>query len=137
MTTKEKVKAAVHNTEEFCPRYHQAVEIVGRRWSGAILRAMLAGATRFGEIEGAIPGLSNRMLSERLKEFEAERIVEREVIPEKPVRVEYHLTEKGLALHPAVEAISEWAEEWIEPGHEEGMPSDEPRASRRTETKVP
>jgi DNA-binding HxlR family transcriptional regulator len=103
------------HAEAFCPQYHRAMEIVGRRWAGAILRAMLAGATRFGEIRGAIPGLTNRMLSERLKDFEAEGIVEREVIPEKPVRVEYCLTEKGRALSAAVEALSEWAEEWVEP----------------------
>jgi DNA-binding HxlR family transcriptional regulator len=103
----ENAKGMVRDTEEFCPRYHRAVEIVGRRWSRAILRAMPVGATRFGQIEDAIPGLSNRMLSERLKEFEAEGIVERMVIPEKPVRVEYRLTENGRALHPAVEALSE------------------------------
>ncbi len=80
------------------------------------MKAMLAGATRFGEIQGVIPGLTNRMLSERLKDFEAEGIVEREVIPEKPVRVEYRLTEKGQALSSAVDALSEWAEEWVDPG---------------------
>jgi DNA-binding HxlR family transcriptional regulator len=103
------------HAEAFCPLYHRAVEVVGRRWAGAVLRAMLAGTTRFGEIRGAIPGLTNRMLSERLKDFEAEGIVEREVIPEKPVRVEYRLTEKGRALSSAVEALSAWAEEWVEP----------------------
>jgi len=109
-------------TSAFCPRYHRAVEIVGRRWSGAILRVMLAGASRFGEIRYAIPDLSNRMLSERLKEFEEEGIVEREVLPEKPVRVEYRLTEKGRALAPAVEALSAWAEEWISPAGSEEAP---------------
>jgi DNA-binding HxlR family transcriptional regulator len=109
------VEPDCYQAEAFCPLYHRAMEIVGRRWAGAVLRAMLAGATRFGEIRGAIPDLTNRMLSERLKDFEAEGIVEREVIPEKPVRVEYHLTEKGRALSSAVEALSEWAEEWVEP----------------------
>src|SRR3712207_9093465 len=79
------------HAEAFCPQYHRAMEIVGRRWAGAVLRAMLAGATRFGQIRGAIPDLTNRMLSERLKDFEGEGIVEREVIPEKPVRGEYRL----------------------------------------------
>jgi DNA-binding HxlR family transcriptional regulator len=110
-----RVEPDCYHAEAFCPLYHRAMEIVGRRWAGAVLRAMLAGATRFGEIRGAIPDLTNRMLSERLKDFEAEGIVEREVIPEKPVRVEYHLTEKGRALSSAVEALSEWAEEWVEP----------------------
>ncbi len=102
-------------SERFCPRYQRAVEIVGRRWSGAIVRAMLAGASRFGEIQEAIPALSNRMLSERLREFEAEGIVERVVVPERPVRVEYRLTEKGRSLNDVVEALSCWSQEWIRP----------------------
>ena len=101
-------------SERFCPRYQRAVEIVGRRWSGAILRAMLTGASRFGEIQEAIPDLSNRMLSERLREFEAEGIVERVVVPERPVRVDYRLTEKGRALNAVVNDLSRWADEWIE-----------------------
>lgn len=101
-------------SEKFCPRYQRAVEIVGRRWSGAILRAMLAGASRFGEIQEAIPDLSNRMLSERLREFEAEGIVERVVVPERPVRVEYFLTEKGRSLNDVVEALSRWSEDWLD-----------------------
>lgn len=102
-----------HPLEAFCPRYHHAVELVGRRWSGAILRAMLAGAQRFSEITEIIPGMSDRLLSERLKEFEAEGIVVRTVIPETPVRIEYGLTEKGLALLPVVEAVAAWAEQWL------------------------
>lgn len=98
----------------FCPRYQRAVEIVGRRWSGVILQVMLAGASRFGEILCAVPDLSNRMLSERLREFEDEGIVERVVIPERPVRVEYRLTEKGRGLNEVVEAISRWSQDWIE-----------------------
>jgi DNA-binding HxlR family transcriptional regulator len=99
--------------KECCPRYHRAVEIVGARWSGAILQVMLGGALRFGEIEGAIPDLSSRMLSQRLKEFEQEGIVERCVIPDKPVRVEYRLTAKGRALGPVVRTLSVWAEKWV------------------------
>lgn len=97
----------------FCPRYHQAVELVGRRWSGAILRAMLAGAFRFSELSETIPGMSDRLLSERLKEFEAEGLLERMVFPETPVRIEYRLTEKGQALLPVVEALATWAETWL------------------------
>lgn len=74
---------------------------------------MLAGASRFGEIQDAIPDLSNRMLSERLRELEAEGIVERVVTPERPVRVEYRLTEKGRSLNDVVEALSRWSEDWI------------------------
>ncbi|MCA9830012.1 MAG: helix-turn-helix domain-containing protein [Dehalococcoidia bacterium] len=99
----------------FCPRYHRAVELIGRRWSGAILRAMLSGAHRFSQLSELIPGVSDRLLSERLKEFEAEGLLVRTVIAETPVRIEYHLTEKGYALLPVVEALATWAEAWIAP----------------------
>ncbi len=98
----------------FCPRFHRAVELIGRRWTGAILRAMLHDTVRFSELRQAVPGLSDRLLSERLKELEAEGIVVRVVRPETPVRVEYHLTEKGRALQSVIEAVSAWAERWIE-----------------------
>jgi DNA-binding HxlR family transcriptional regulator len=97
----------------FCPYYHHAVEIIGRRWTGAIVRALLAGATRFSEITAAVPGLSDRLCSERLKELEAEGIVARRVIADTPVRVEYHLTDKGAALVDAVAALSRWAATWV------------------------
>ncbi|MGH2632947.1 MAG: winged helix-turn-helix transcriptional regulator [Tepidiformaceae bacterium] len=96
----------------FCPRFHHAVELVGRRWTGAILRAMFAGRVRFTDIAACIPGISDRLLSERLKELEVEGVVDRLVFPETPVRIEYHLTEKGRALEPSVTEISTWAEAW-------------------------
>jgi len=98
----------------FCPRFHSAVELIGSRWTGAIVRAMLSGATRFTELKSGIPGLSDRMLSERLKELELAGAIRRDVIPTTPVRVEYLLTDKGLALASVVDAISVWATEWIE-----------------------
>lgn len=97
----------------FCPYYHRAVELIGGRWTGAIIRAMLTGVTRFSELTQAIPGLSDRMLSERLKELEVEGVVERRVFPLTPVRIEYHLTDKGRALGGVVEAISGWAGDWM------------------------
>ncbi|MFN8534524.1 MAG: helix-turn-helix domain-containing protein [Dehalococcoidia bacterium] len=104
----------------FCPYYHEAVELVGGRWTGAIVRAMLAGVTRFGELAGTIPGISDRMLSERLKELEAAGIVVRTVYPETPVRVEYRLTPKGEALSDVVEVISDWAHDWLVPAEGPG-----------------
>jgi DNA-binding HxlR family transcriptional regulator len=97
---------------EFCPRYHHAVELIGKRWTGAIMRAMLAGRIRYAEIRDAVPALSDTMLSQRLDELELEGVIERRVVPESPVRVEYHLTEKGRGLQGAVAAIAAWAEEW-------------------------
>ncbi|GIW06705.1 MAG: transcriptional regulator [Dehalococcoidia bacterium] len=102
----------------FCPYYHQAVELVGGRWTGVIIRAMLAGKQRFGELAASIPGISDRMLSERLKELEAAGIVVRTVYPETPVRVEYRLTPKGQALAGVVQAISDWSLEWLVPREE-------------------
>ena len=99
----------------FCPLYHRAIEIIGRRWTGVIIRALLSGATRFTEIRGIVPGLSDRLLSERLKELEAEGIVERRVLPHAPVRIEYWLTPKGEALASVVQSASAWAEEWLFP----------------------
>jgi DNA-binding HxlR family transcriptional regulator len=96
----------------FCPHYHHAVEVLGRRWTGAIVRALLAGATRFSEITAAVPGLSDRLCSERLKELEAEGIVARHVLADTPVRIEYRLTAKGAALADVVTAIGRWATTW-------------------------
>jgi DNA-binding HxlR family transcriptional regulator len=98
----------------FCPVYHRAVELIGGRWTGAIIRALLNGVTRFSDITASIPGLSDRMLSERLKELEAEGIVERCVTPSTPVRIDYRLTESGRALGTVVESISAWAEIWVQ-----------------------
>jgi len=97
----------------FCPYYHRAVELIGRRWTGAILRAMLGGVVRFSDLTHTIPGLSDRMLSERLKELEAEGIVRRVVIPETPVRIEYQLTPMGRALGSVIEAVGDWASVWL------------------------
>lgn len=98
-----------------CPRFHRAVEVIGRRWTGAILRVMLDGATRFNEVKRAVPELSDKMLSERLKELEGEGIVERVVSPTTPVRIDYRLTEKGRALEPVLEGIGAWADAWVAP----------------------
>lgn len=105
------------NITPYCPLYRHAVELVGRKWSGAIIRASLAGATQFSEFASLIPGVSDRLISVRLKEFEAEGIVERVVVPEKPVRIYYRLTPKGEALGTVVLAISDWAEAWLDESH--------------------
>lgn len=99
----------------FCPHFHRAVELVGRRWTGAIIRELFQGRSRFSEIRDAIPGLSDRLLSERLKELEAEGVVAREVFAETPVRIEYTLTAKGQDLLAVVEAVEGWADRWLAP----------------------
>jgi DNA-binding HxlR family transcriptional regulator len=99
--------------ETCCSAYHQAIELIGKRWTGAILFVLLDGPLRFSEVKLLVPDLSDRLLSERLKELEAERIVERRVIDDMPVRVEYALTEKGSALEPAVRSLKAWARSWL------------------------
>lgn len=116
-----------HDLGPFCPYYHRAVELIGGRWTGAILRALYRGVARFSDLAQTIPGLSDRMLSQRLKEMEAEGIVVRTVIPQTPVRIEYGLTEKGRALGSVIEAVSGWADEWLANA---GQPA--PKAPSRT-----
>ncbi len=96
-----------------CPLYHEAVELVGRRWTGAILRVLMDGPLRFSEIAQAIPELSDRLLSERMKELEARGIVERKVISGPPLRVEYALSRMGRELEPALSELQRWAKRWL------------------------
>jgi DNA-binding HxlR family transcriptional regulator len=97
-----------------CSRFHRASELIGRRWTGAIIYVLLKSRCRFATLRDAIPEITDRMLSERLQELEQEGIVERSVVPATPVRVEYALTKKGRALAPAMDAISDWAHKWVE-----------------------
>ena len=99
--------------DPFCPYYQRAIELIGGRWTGSILRCLTTGVYRFSDIRQTIPGLSDRMLSERLKELEVEGLVERRVIPDTPVRVEYILTDKGTSLGEVMLTIAAWAESWI------------------------
>jgi DNA-binding HxlR family transcriptional regulator len=98
-----------------CPLYHEAIELVGRRWTGAILRVLMDGPMRFSEVGQAVPELSDRLLSARMKELEARGIVERAVHPGPPVRVEYSLSKMGRDLGPALIELQEWAQRWL--GH--------------------
>jgi DNA-binding HxlR family transcriptional regulator len=97
---------------ELCPKFHAAVELIGRRWSGALVRILLAGRLRYSDLKEAVPDISDRMLSERLKELEAEGIVKRIVTPDTPVRVEYELTDKGRALEEPLRTLEDWASAW-------------------------
>jgi DNA-binding HxlR family transcriptional regulator len=105
--------APAGDREPCCSLYHRAVELVGKRWTGAILLVLMDGPLRFSEIRQLVPDLSDRLLSERLKELEGEGMVRRTVIDDVPVRVEYELTDKGKALQPAVRALKTWANAWL------------------------
>jgi len=95
-----------------CPQFHAAVELIGRKWTGAIIYLLLKSRCRFATLRDAIPDITDRMLSERLQELEQKGIVDRTVIPDTPVRVEYALTKKGRALAAVVDTIGEWAHKW-------------------------
>jgi DNA-binding HxlR family transcriptional regulator len=95
-----------------CPHFHAAIELIGKRWTGAIVCALIDRPQRFGELAKAVPGLSDRLLSQRLRELEEAGVVEREVEPGSPVRVTYSLTEKGADLGPAIGELRLWARRW-------------------------
>ncbi|MCW2781460.1 MAG: transcriptional regulator, HxlR family [Marmoricola sp.] len=98
-----------------CAPFDHAMLILGRRWAGGLVRAMLGGASRFGEIRSAVPGITDRMLSIRLKELTESGLVERRVVETSPVRAEYHLTESGRALEPVLREVESWANAWSRP----------------------
>ena len=106
-----------------CSRFHQAIELIGGRWNGPILQAVLAGHRRYADVKSSIPGISDTMLTQRLRALEGEGVLERRVLPTSPVRVEYHPTAKGQALAPVLNAVSSWADEWI------GVPVAVPKAA--------
>lgn len=93
-----------------CPRFHEAVELVGRRWAGAILFSLIDGPRFFRELLAAVPGLSDRLLSQRLRELEAEGLVKRSVHDGPPARVSYCLSPAGRELEPALRELYDWAQ---------------------------
>jgi DNA-binding HxlR family transcriptional regulator len=97
----------------FCPYFQKAVELVGRRWSGTILRALMVCPLRFSEITVAVPHVSDRTLSLRLKELEREGLVTRRVEASQPVSVRYELTDKGRDLESVIAAMERWADDWV------------------------
>lgn len=96
-----------------CVRFHTAIELIGARWSGAILRVMFTGSHRYADIRAAIPGISDVMLTRRLRELEDAGLLRREVLPTSPVQVEYHLTPMGEETRPVLDAVIAWSHRWI------------------------
>jgi DNA-binding HxlR family transcriptional regulator len=115
-------------TPALCAPFHRAIELIGRRWTGAIIFVLLKTRCRFATLRDAIPDITDRMLSDRLQELEEEGILERTVVPDTPVRVEYALTKKGRALGAAINAVTEWAHKWA--GADSGRQSEKPRLRR-------
>jgi DNA-binding HxlR family transcriptional regulator len=98
---------------ELCPRFHRAVELIGRRWTGAIVQVLLGGSHRFIELKESVPGISERLLVQRLRELVAEGLVLRRVLPGPPVGVEYELTDAGRDLEGSMAAVGAWATRWL------------------------
>ncbi|MFM2412205.1 MAG: HTH-type transcriptional regulator YodB [Actinomycetota bacterium] len=102
----------VVHVDEVCTELHQSIELIGKRWTGAIVSVMLNGANHACDIRNAVPGLSDRLLTERLRELEAAGIVQRQVTDARPPVVEYTLTPKGRALEPVLDSLSAWSASW-------------------------
>lgn len=98
-----------------CP-VDKALKIIGKRWNAIIIKNLVGGSKRFCQLEEGMVDITPAMLSKRLKELEELNIVERNVIPERPVRIEYRLSKKGLALKDVIDGISKWAVDWLDDG---------------------
>jgi DNA-binding HxlR family transcriptional regulator len=96
-----------------CARFHTAIELIGAKWSGAVLQALFTGSHRFTDIRAAIPAVSDVMLTRRLRELEDAGLVERRVMPTSPVHVEYRLTQMGRDAGPVLDAVIGWSHKWI------------------------
>lgn len=108
--------------DDTCPVCRTA-EVVCGKWTLLLVRDLAEGHTRFCELERSLAGISPRTLSLRLRALEEEGIVERHTFPEVPPRVEYALTEKGLALLPIIEDMRSYGERWLGLGCEEAVSS--------------
>jgi DNA-binding HxlR family transcriptional regulator len=118
MSVSAEVRCSKHLSESF----QRAVGVLAKRWTPLILFVLRERPRRFNEIADQIEFVSDRMLSERLKELEAEGLIERRIYAEVPVRVEYRLTEKGHDLGPVFMALCSWASRWLEAGATPGSP---------------
>ncbi|MDT9754938.1 helix-turn-helix domain-containing protein [Heyndrickxia coagulans] len=99
--------------QSLCPRFEKAFQLLGKRWVGVIIRVLSDGPMRFNEMAERIPHISQKVLSERLKELEDQGILVREVYPKSPVRIEYRLTEKGEDIKPVLDEVQSWADKWV------------------------
>jgi DNA-binding HxlR family transcriptional regulator len=100
---------------DYSAPFQRAIELIGKRWTGAVVRALMPGPARFNHLLLGIPGISDRVLTERLRELEYEGLVERQVDPGPPVRVSYRLTARGRALNPVIASVDAWVADWMVP----------------------
>lgn len=98
-----------HIDEEKCRGFQAAVELVGRKWTAGILLAGMRGARRFGEYRAHVTGISDRLLSQRLQELEADGLVERTVVPTTPVLITYRPSRRAAGLMQALHPLVQWS----------------------------
>ena len=99
--------------DPLCNRVVECYHIIGKKWIGLIIHTLMEKPKRFSEIHVFIPDLSKRMLNERIKELEDGGLVLRNVITDRPVKIEYSLTQKGIDLGRALRTVEKWAEKWL------------------------
>jgi DNA-binding HxlR family transcriptional regulator len=104
---------AIRQIPNVCNRFQTAADLIGKRWTALVVQRLEEGPQRYSELAEALSQVSERMLIERLKELEAAGVVKRRVVDQRPVRVEYRLTDKGRALSRVVSGLQRWAEQWI------------------------
>ncbi|MDT0546701.1 MULTISPECIES: helix-turn-helix domain-containing protein [Streptomyces] len=101
------MRGSVDDTQDQCA-VEIAMEILGGRWKLAIVKQLLTGTHRFGELRRALPGVTQRMLTRQLRELEADGLIVRTVYPEVPPKVEYALTETGRSLERITDLLDAW-----------------------------
>src|SRR3984893_18515685 len=100
---------------DYSAPFQRAIELIGKRWTGAVVKSLIPAPARFNQLRAGIPPISDRVLTERLRELETEGLVERLVTPGGPSRVSYRPTSRGRALEPVLAAVADWAEVWLTP----------------------
>ena len=98
----------VDSTKQYTCPVDVTVEAIGGKWKPAIIWQLRNGAMRFTELKGRVKGITQKVLTQQLRELEAAGLVQRDVFMEMPLRVEYFLTERGKTLFPVLQAMADW-----------------------------
>ena len=99
-------------SNELCPKVESSLNMLGKKWVGLIIYTLMSGPKKFSDMEKFIPGLSSRLLNERLKELEKLGVIKKTIYSESAIRIEYEITRKGLDLESTFKNIGEWADKW-------------------------
>lgn len=100
-------------SKNLCPKIEASLVLLSKKWVGLIIFSLINSPMKFSDMEHFIPGISSRLLNERLKYLEKEGLINRRIFDENPIRIQYELTRKGIDLQHTFIKIGEWAEKWI------------------------